>query len=187
MENRPVRISYLFSKIFSRAVLALALVLLPRLAWAQAQAQVQQTQNLGISLNITGGCTFAGGSTVIQLSPTQTLAANVDGSATVSMTCTPGLAYLVGIGAGNAGTVAARAMTLTMLNGHQVSNSTVTIPYGLYQDANYQEPWGNTSSTEEKETGTGTTQTLTVYAQVPASTTAQVGGYSDVVPIQISY
>ena len=52
--------------------------------------------------------------------------------------------------------------------------------YQLFSDAGYTSNWGNTSGTGwVTGTGTGSNQTLTVYAQLPANEYAPTGNYND--------
>ncbi|MES2959430.1 MAG: spore coat U domain-containing protein [Pseudomonadota bacterium] len=107
--------------------------------------------------------------------------AQLDGSGSISVTCTNLLPYTVelnaGIGAGS--TVASRLMT---------GPSSQTISYSLYQNAGRTTLWGTTAATQSVAgTGIGTAQALTVYGRAPAAQTPGVGSYSDTITVTVTY
>jgi spore coat protein U-like protein len=60
--------------------------------------------------------------------------------------------------------------------------------YGLYQDAAFATPWGNTVATDTfASTGTGIAQTFPVYGQITAGQNVSVGTYSDTVAVTVNY
>ncbi len=62
------------------------------------------------------------------------------------------------------------------------------ITYLLYRDSARSTPWGNTVGTDTVHgTGTGSTQTETVYGQVPAQSVPAGGTYSDTVTVTLTY
>ncbi|WP_454067930.1 Csu type fimbrial protein [Brucella anthropi] len=107
------------------------------------------------------------------------LSSNVDTTGRVSVTCTPGTNYTVGLSNGNTGaSPTTRRMTLAGQG----------ITYGLFQDSSRTQPWGNTvGSNTFAGTGTGTAQNLTVYGRVSPQTTPGPGVYSDVVVVSVVY
>jgi spore coat protein U-like protein len=107
------------------------------------------------------------------------LSSNVDTTGEVSVTCTPGTAYTVGLNNGQTGTdPTARRMTL----GSQA------VIYGLYRDAARSQPWGGTVGTDTLAgIGAGTAQNLTVYGRVPPQTTPSPGVYADTVVVTVTY
>jgi spore coat protein U-like protein len=66
------------------------------------------------------------------------------------------------------------------------SGSTVT--YGLYRDSARSQAWGSTAGVDTVSgTGTGLTQTLTVYGRVAPQTTPTPGTYSDTIIATVTY
>ncbi|UKE52034.1 spore coat protein U domain-containing protein [Xanthomonas translucens] len=62
------------------------------------------------------------------------------------------------------------------------------LTYELYRDAARSQRWGSTlNSDTQTGTGTGSTQSLTLYGQVPAGQTPPPGSYSDVVKVTVTY
>lgn len=106
--------------------------------------------------------------------------AAVNSTSTVSVSCTAGTTYTVGLdqGTGTGATVASHKMAF-------LSN---TLNYTLYSDTGRTSVWGNTIGTNTVAgTGTGLAQSLTVYSQIPASQLASPGAYTDTVTATITY
>jgi spore coat protein U-like protein len=107
------------------------------------------------------------------------LAANVDAAGSLSVTCTSGTTYNVGLDDGhqNAGP-SARAMSLGVNK----------IGYGLYRDNARSLVWGSTiASNTAGGTGNGSSQPFTVYARVPPQVTPLAGTYTDVIVVTVTY
>jgi len=69
-----------------------------------------------------------------------------------------------------------------------MSFSSANLTYGLYRDAARTLPWGSTVGTNTTSgTGTGVTQTQTVYGRAAAQTTPPPGTYSDSVVVTVGY
>ncbi|MBV9576747.1 MAG: spore coat U domain-containing protein, partial [Gammaproteobacteria bacterium] len=113
------------------------------------------------------------------------LSANLDATTNVSVTCTSGSTYNVGLdaGTGTGATVANRLMTRT-------SGGTQTIAYSLYQDSGHSTVWGNTVGTDTVSgTGSGSAQSITVYGRIFStnSTSLPPASYSDTITATITY
>lgn len=109
------------------------------------------------------------------------LATPTTANTTVNVTCTSGLAYTVALDGGtNTHSVAARAMT---------DGSSHNLTYGLYTSAAFSSLWGDgTSSTVTASgTGSGSTQSLTVYGRIDAAQFIPAGSYSDRIAVTVSY
>lgn len=108
------------------------------------------------------------------------LAATVDASGQIRVTCTSGASYSIGLDGGLSG-----APTPTSRKMVKGANS---ITYGLYGDAARAQPWFNTAAFfQSGGTGTGSAQTLTVYGRIPAQTTPPPGVYTDTVVVVVTY
>ena len=100
---------------------------------------------------------------------------------TLSVTCTNGTTYNVGLNAGTAAgaTVTTRAMT---------GPGAATLSYALYQDSGHSTNWGNTVGTDTKSgTGNGSAQSMTVYGNLTANQYPTPGSYSDTITATITY
>jgi spore coat protein U domain-containing protein, fimbrial subunit CupE1/2/3/6 len=112
--------------------------------------------------------------------PTATSALN--GSTTVTLTCTPGSSYNIAMnaGSGSGATTTLRQMTL--------GGGSATLGYALFQDSGYSVNWGTGSSVEAGTTSTTSlTNTINVYGQIPANEVAGAGSYTDSVTMTVTY
>jgi spore coat protein U-like protein len=108
------------------------------------------------------------------------LVAAVNATSAITLTCTNAAPYTVSLDGGLSGATnpAQRKMT-------QASEQ---ITYGLYQDSGRTQPWGDSVGTNTAAgTGSGLTQTFTVYGRVPAQNTPSPGTYVDTVVVTLSY
>jgi spore coat protein U-like protein len=108
------------------------------------------------------------------------LAAAINQTTTLSVTCSNTTPYNVGLDAGNASgsTVAARLL----------ANGAATVGFQMYSDSGRSTVWGNTIGTNTVSgTGTGSAQTLTVYGQVPAQATPTANTYTSTVTASITF
>lgn len=104
----------------------------------------------------------------------------VDGTTTLSVTCTNTTTYNVGLdaGTGSGATVSNRKMT----------GGSETLDYALYSNSGRTTNWGNTVGTDTVSgTGNGSAQTLTVYGRIAASQYPAPASYSDTITATITY
>lgn len=108
-------------------------------------------------------------------------ASPLDAETTLSVTCTNGTPYYVGmsLGDGSGATMATRRMTK--------SGGTQTLNYVLYQDTQRTVLWGNTGVDRLSGTGNGTANTLHLYGRVPMQQTAPAGAYTDNIVVTVSW
>lgn len=155
-----------------------AFLFLSALVPAAANAATATT-TMPVTMTITAGCTIA--ATSVAFGSQSVLASNTTASGTLSVTCTNTTPYNVGLdaGGGAGATVAVRKMT---------GPASAIINYGLYQNAALTTAFGNTVGTNTVAgTGTGTSQTITVFGQVPAQSSPAPGSYADVVNVTITF
>ena len=96
----------------------------------------------------------------------------VDVTGTVTVTCTSGQVYDIGLNAGLASgaTVTNRSM----------QNASALLGYQMFSDAGRTANWGNSSSTGWVQgTGNGSAQVYTIYAQIPAGEGGALQTYTD--------
>ncbi|MDK9697151.1 MAG: spore coat U domain-containing protein [Siculibacillus sp.] len=137
------------------------------------------TGTLGVTLTIAATCTVTGGTMAFGTQGVLTSAINQ--TATISVVCTNSTNYTVGLDQGTFGSsVTARKMHSTTTG--------ADVDYSLYSDGGRTTNWGNTSGSWVSGTGTGTSQSLTIYGQIPAQTTpAPAADYTDSVTITVTY
>ncbi len=105
----------------------------------------------------------------------------VDASTTLSVLCTVGTSFTVGLnaGTGSGATVTTRRMT----------SGANTLDYALYQETGRTNNWGNTPGTDTPLATTAPilASTLTVYGRLPASQNVPVGSYADTITVTVNY
>jgi spore coat protein U-like protein len=149
---------------------ALAVVALAFTATGAAQAQTATT-TFQVTANVLSSCTVAatnlafGNYNAAAVLPLET-------TSTITVTCTNGEDYGVGVGA--------TPMTRTM-----AGPSGSTLNYGMFSDNGYAAAFGFGAT---GATGTGAAQVYTVYGQVPAGQfAARAGAHSDTVNVTVTY
>jgi spore coat protein U-like protein len=105
----------------------------------------------------------------------------LDGTATLTATCSSGSAYNIGLNQGVA-------------SGATVSNRSMAGPggqllkYSLFRDSSRTINWGNTVGTDTAAaTGTGSAQNFTIYGRVPASQNVAPGAYQDTITATLTF
>lgn len=106
------------------------------------------------------------------------LRTQTDASSQLTVNCTSGLPYTVGLNGG----ISNQAPTA-----RRMTRSGQFITYGLYRDSARSLPWGDSAGVMFGGTGTGLAQNLAVYGRVPAQTTPSPGSYSDTVAVTVTY
>jgi len=127
---------------------------------------------------VSSNCTVS--STAVSFGAQGVLNANIDAQGTLSVQCTSQLPYAVSLNGGNSGA--------TDPTQRKMTRTTTSITYGLYRDAARSLPWGSTAGVNTASgTGSGTTQTLTVYGRVPPQTTPKANTYTDSIIATVTY
>ncbi len=101
-------------------------------------------------------------------------------SSTITVTCTNNTPYNVGL---NAGTTTGSTVTNRLMAG----TGSTTLSYQLTQDGAHATNWGNSTGSWVGGTGSGSSQTLTVYGQVAAGQYVAPGSYSDTITATVNY
>jgi spore coat protein U-like protein len=111
----------------------------------------------------------------------------ISGSTTISVNCTKSTGYTVALNAGS--TTGGAVSQRLMLNG-----TANTLQYNLYTTTAYSTIFGDGTGTSVTQSGTGsgmnTSNSLTVYGQLPDSTTNQgaiPGSYTDTITVTVTY
>lgn len=131
----------------------------------QCGSYLTTTMNFG---NVTGG-----------------IPANIDQTATLTLTCLKRTAFQVSLdnGQNNPALSSTRRMRTT------IGSNNYYLAYELYRDAARSQRWGNTLNVDTfSGVGTGTAQPLTIYGRVPpVSGQPPAGTYNDLVQVTITY
>ncbi len=107
------------------------------------------------------------------------IGADIDVNATATVTCTNATAYRV---------LLSNGVTGTGPTSRKMTNGANSVTYGIYRNAARTQAWGNTSGVNSLAgTGTGLSQTITMYGRVPVQTVPPPGVYSDTIVMTIEY
>lgn len=150
-----------------------AAALAPANAWAS-----DDTDSLTVSAHVVATCEITANDLDFgDYNPV--VASNLDAATTVSLTCTNGTSYAVGMSLGdNVGsTVATRYMD---------DNNSHMLGYTLYQNAGRTTLWGASSNTLAG-TGTGSAATINVYGRIAMNQTVPTGNYSDTIVVTVTW
>jgi spore coat protein U-like protein len=99
---------------------------------------------------------------------------------TISVGCSNGTTYTVGLNQGTHGGSVTNPRLMANTGG-------ATLAYGLYQNGTHTTNWGNSTGSWVGGTGTGATQYLTVYGQIAAGLHPALGSYTDTITATITY
>jgi spore coat protein U-like protein len=147
---------------------------------SQAQAATATT-TFQSKVIITATCAVA--ATILDFGTTGVIAANLDLTSTINVTCTNTTPYTVAVNQGimGGGTVTTRKMKVLAANTEAVS-------YSLFRDAARTLNWGVTAGTDTVAgTGNGLAQPLTVYGRIPAQAAVTPGTYTDTLTVTVTY
>lgn len=160
-----------------------ALTVLPALLFSVAATAGTASNTFQATATVTSACTVSGsvlnfGSAIDPLAvPTP-----VDATSTLSVQCTNTTPYTVALNAGSNAGGASNFTARTMKSG---ANS---LGYQLYLDTGRSTIWGDgTASSTSSGTGTGSTQSLTIYGRLPSLANVIPGSYTDTVTVTVSY
>lgn len=143
-------------------------------------AAATSTANFNVQLTIVSECVI-NSATDLDFGTRGVLAANVDATSTITVQCTSGTPYTLGLslGSGPGASAALRYMT---------GPSAQTVGYSLYQDASHSLVWGPSVGVNTiAGTGNGAAQPRTVYGRIAPQTTPGAGAYADVITATVTY
>jgi len=106
--------------------------------------------------------------------------AQLDGSSTITATCTNGTTYTIGL---DAGTFAGATTSTRRMTGPSASG----LSYSLFSDSGRTTNWGNATGSWVSGTGNGAAQVLSVFGRIPASQTASIGSYADTITVTVTF
>jgi spore coat protein U domain-containing protein, fimbrial subunit CupE1/2/3/6 len=125
-----------------------------------------------------GNCSLGGVRNMLfpQYSPLNSNPDDATGSVTV--TCTPGMAYDIGINQGQSAGATEEHRMVTRRGGKQELN------YGLFQDGNHKYNYGTILGQNTlHQVGIGSPQIITIYGEIPINQLVEIGPYTDTVTI----
>lgn len=164
-------------KLFATAAVLAAAAVHP------AQAQTV-SGNFQVSITILKACTLTSATNMAFGSNDGVIAANIDQTSTITVLCTGGTPYNIGLNAGT--TPGTTETTRQMSNG-----GTDRINYGLYKAAGRTagDNWGNAGLDRLSATAPAIPVPVahTVYGRVPVQTATATGGYTDTITVTVTY
>lgn len=162
-------------KPFALSVLAAALAALPLSPPASAT-----TGTLTVQLEIIDDCEMTTAAT-LDFGTAGVLDTAIDDSVDLSIQCTEGTEYFVGLSAG------LNADPVDDVDDRHMEADGELIAYQLYKTDAYTTVWGDVSSARVSSTGTGAAQTFTVWGRVPVQSTPPADTYVDTVTVTMSF
>ena len=148
---------------------------------APAQAGGRATRTMPVFVNVSNACRLA--TNTLNFGLVTTNVKTVRASTTMTVTCTPGTIYTVGIDNGQNYDLTAASR---QMHNNQANGVVFYAPYQLYRDALYSLPWG--TGVTGGATGvllTGS-QTLTVYGEAQLKN-VKSSGYIDTVTVVLDF
>ena len=110
------------------------------------------------------------------------LSAPVQSSNTITVTCTTGTQFDVGLSNGSSGAANPAQRRMSNLATQE------QIVYGIYRDGQLTQHWGSTPGIDTvSSTSTGTAKTFTGYGRVPAQATPSSQTYTDNIIVVVTY
>ncbi|WP_425470725.1 Csu type fimbrial protein [Trinickia fusca] len=165
--------------------LAIALAFAPPLPVSHAAiySNGTATSTFNVSLTIQANCTVL--ANPLNFGTNGVLAAALNQQTTVAVTCSNTTPYNVGL---DAGTVSGSTVSSRLMAGTATGNTSTTVSFQLYQDAGHTTVWGNTQGTDTVGgTGNGSSQSITIYGQVPTQTTPKPDTYQTTVTATVYF
>jgi len=171
---------------FNARMLTLAGAVALALGAASVADAATATSNLSVTASVSSNCLIS--TAAVAFGAYDPIGANaaaaLNGTGTVSVTCSTGASTTVTLGQGsNPDTGSTAAAPIRRLK----DAGTNFLSYALYSDAPRTTVWGDTVGTGLAHTGTGTLTALTVYGQIPAGQNVPAANYSDTVVATVTF
>ena len=137
------------------------------------------TTTFQVKVTIAATCAISS-ATLLDFGGAGVLSANVDQTSTIQVQCTNTTPFDIGLDKGsNGASVATRLMK---------GSGVPTVQYALYSNPARTTNWGNTVGTDTVgSTGTGSTQSFTVYGRIAPQSTPQPDTYTDTITVTVTY
>ena len=164
------------AKHLSNCFISLVVTMVSALVPINTSSGATSTSTFQVTATVASSCTV----TATSLAFGNYTLAQLDGTSTITATCTNGTTYTIGLDAGtfSGATTSTRRMT---------GPSAAGLSYSLFSDSGRTTNWGNATGSWVSGTGTGEAQVLTVYGRIPANQTALIGSYTDTVTVTVTF
>ncbi len=144
------------------------------------------TSNLGVSAQVNASCSITSAAPLsLTYDPVvANLTADATTTAALTVSCTNGSTSTITLGQG---ANFASGSTDALPARRALNGTTHFLAYTLYQDAGSATIWGNTAGTGEAHTGTGTPDSVVVYATMAAAQNVPAGAYADSIVATVTF
>lgn len=161
-------------------LLKTTLVAAAGLLFANSTLAATATTTFKVTATVASSCKVT--ATDLDFGAYDPLAAALDGTSTITATCTAQTPYTIGLDAGlKAGGTTTRRMTGD-------DTATTLLSYELYSDSTRTAIWGaRGTTTVEQSALTGGALNYTVYGRIPASQYVPAANYADTVTVTVTY
>ena len=132
------------------------------------------TASFAVSASVVANCLL--NTSDLDFGRTGIIGDNIDAETSLSITCTPGADYAIGIDGGGSADPSHRLLR----------SGSNTVSYGLYSDPGRGSIWGTATGSTLSGVGDGAGRTYPVYGRIPPQP-AVAGAYSDTVVVTITY
>jgi spore coat protein U-like protein len=141
------------------------------------------TATFNVTLTLQANCSIS--ANPLNFGSNGVLSTAINQQTTVAVTCTNTTPYNVGL---DAGTVVGSTVASRLLAGTATGNTGTTVGFELYQDAGHTTIWGNTQGVNTVAgTGTGSSQSINVYGQVPTQATPKPDTYQTTITATVYF
>jgi spore coat protein U-like protein len=164
------------AKHLSNCLISIVFTMVSALVPINTSSGATSTSTFQVTATVASSCTV----TATSLAFGNYTLAQLDGTSTITATCTNGTTYTIGLDVGtfSGATTSTRKMT---------GPSAAGLSYSLFSDSGRTTNWGNATGSWVSGTGTGAAQVLTVYGRIPANQTALIGSYTVIVTVTVTY
>lgn len=164
-------------KILKKPAFAFCLLLLSQ----QTVSAAETTTTFAVTATVLTACVVAAVPLAFgNYDPTS--ATDTDATSAITVTCTLGTPFQVGL---NAGTAAGATVTTRQMTGAVNSD---LLDYSLFSDSGRTTNWGNTLDTDTVSVASaGVTDVLTVYGRITAEQNVSADAYTDTITVTVTY
>lgn len=164
------------AKHLSNCFISLVVTMVSALVPINTSSGATSTSTFQVTATVASSCTV----TATSLAFGNYTLAQLDGTSTITATCTNGTTYTIGLDAGTFSGATTSTLRMT-------GPSAAGLSYSLFSDSGRTTNWGNATGSWVSGTGTGAAQVLTVYGRIPANQTALIGSYTDTVTVTVTF
>lgn len=171
------------SRITVRSAATAALCALLALAPDAGRASTPITTTFQVQITLVASCAISANNLNFG-SGIGLLTTAVNGTSTLSVTCSNSTPYTLGL---DGGSVSGSTVPSRLMAGTTTGNTGTTMSVQLYSDTGRTTVWGNSSGSWISGTGNGNAQSYIVYGQVPTQTTPKPDTYQTTITATVTY